>query len=168
MGEFFSFIWSNIVWFSIGFCVLNVVGVIIFNPDDNKSTISSTTVAIICAVITLIVGGIIFSKSEDRNISVKDRQAEYKKEEANSIKNRDEVINAVLYKYGVGSTIKGYTITNPTGYCQVNELPNYSDRNKRKFTIGFHLTNGRVAYLSGIATKKDGEIKVNVDEVVLE
>jgi len=165
MGEFFSFIGSNIMWFGIGFCVLFVVSIIIFNVDDEKEY---PKVAIICAVITLIVGGIIFSKSEDRNISVKDRQAEYKKEEANSIKNRDEVINAVLYKYGVGSTIKGYTITNPTGYCQVNELPNYSDRNKRKFTIGFHLTNGRVAYLSGIATKKDGEIKVNVDEVVLE
>ena len=83
------------------------------------------------------------------NTKVTDKQVEREKEDNNTIKNDDEVINAVLFKYGVGSKIKGYTISTPTGYCQVSELPNYSGRNKRKFSIGFNLTNGRIAYLKG-------------------
>jgi len=97
---------------------------------------------------------------------VTDQQVERQQEENNTFKNDDEVINAVLYQYGVGSTIKDYTISSPTGYCQVGEYQNYS--NKRRFSVEFNLTNGRKAVLKGVATKQDGNINVSEEELVLE
>ena len=99
------------------------------------------------------------------NTKVIDRQVEQEKEVNNSFKNDEEVVNTVLYEYGVGSKIKGYTINTPTGYYQVGD--SYYD-SKRSFIVGFNLTNGRVAYLKGVATKKNGKTKVKVNEVILE
>lgn len=106
-------------------------------------------------------------KNKVDGIEVIDRQVE-KQESKNNTLTEDETINAVLYEYGVGSVIEGYIIKKPTGYCKVEEIPNYSERNKRKFLIGYTLKNGRTAYIGGIASKKDGIVEIKVDKVILE
>lgn len=98
------------------------------------------------------------------NTKVTDRQIERQEQADNSL-TENEAINAVLYKYGVGSSIEGYTINTPTGYCQIGGSNNDS---KRSFVVGFNLKNGRIGYVKGFVSKKNGKVKVQTDELILE
>ncbi|MDR0231747.1 MAG: hypothetical protein LBI82_06465 [Dysgonamonadaceae bacterium] len=141
--------------------------------SDNITNVIMTVIGVIFGLIVLVNGDLseptvtqskIYISIFD-NTEVTDKQVEREKEVNNTFKNDNEVIDAVLYKYGVGSKIKGYTISTSTEYYQVGG--SYYD-SKRSFIVGFNLTNGRVAYLKGVATKKNGNIKVKVNEVILE
>lgn len=158
LWEFLEFIWP------FGFVggIAGLIGYFIFGDERNDNSWVWGG-----GILGVIVGLFMFFNDDNTSIKVTDKQIEHHEFENNTL-TQEEVINAVLYEYGVGSTIKSYTIDKPTGYSQVSEIPNSNNRNKRSFLVGFNLTNNRIAYLKGIATKKDGKIKIKVDEVILE
>ena len=158
--------------------ILTFLVLVIFSANKrNESKLALSILGfIICIPIGLIIIATVINESltvidniKDTSIfssiNVTDRKIERQNEDNNRFKNDDEAINAVLYQYGVGSTIKGYTINTPTGYYQIGG--SYND-SKRSFIVAFNLTDNRTGYVKGFVTKKNGKIKVKTDELILE
>lgn len=123
----------------------------------------------------VIVGTVFYSQHKpkidtwitDGQIEVVDRQVEEKTRKDNVL-GEEEAIEAIFNQYPKGSVVKGYRLGNPTGYGGVSRHESFNTRNKREFTVGYNLDNGRIGYLEGVVTKTNGVIRVKVDKVILE